>query len=80
MGSFNFLGKERVRYPITDERSSLAVFAFLSKRENMTVRPLPSIHKSNGRNRSHYYQEIGIIDFSLNDFKDRSERYGPMFL
>mgnify|MGYP007094274122 CR=1 FL=1 len=26
MGSLNFLGKERVRFPITDERSSLAVF------------------------------------------------------
>lgn len=26
VGSFNFLGKERVRFPITDEHSSLAVF------------------------------------------------------
>ena len=25
MGSLNFLGKERVRFPITDEHSSLAV-------------------------------------------------------
>ena len=26
VGSLNFLGKERVRFPITDEHSSLAVF------------------------------------------------------
>ena len=27
VGSHNFLGEDRVRFPITDERSSLAVFA-----------------------------------------------------
>lgn len=27
VGSLNFLGEERVRFPITDEHSSLAVFA-----------------------------------------------------
>ena len=26
VGSLNFLGKERVRFPVTDEHSSLAVF------------------------------------------------------